>query len=237
MAISPGVASPSADPVPVMWQRVAALAGPAFAVLLVLLIALTGAETPDQNAAPAEWNQFAADNENRIRIGVIVAALAIYEFVIWLGYLRGVLADAEQRVRGFTRMAAWPYAGGVISIAGLGLGVFIAAHSLTFEDAPGEVIRGINHAASAGFDLSMAGNAVLGISTWFCVTATRSLPSWLGWVALAMGLFSLLTFGTFLAEELDNAFGIFYPLAWLAMVIFVVGSSVEFLRRLKPATS
>jgi hypothetical protein len=53
----------SAEALPTSWQRLLALSGIAFAVLLVAGFFLSGGGTPDYTAADQEWTTWAENNE------------------------------------------------------------------------------------------------------------------------------------------------------------------------------
>jgi hypothetical protein len=53
----------SAEALPTSWQRLLALSGIAFAVLLVVGFFLSGGDTPDYTAADQEWTTWAENNE------------------------------------------------------------------------------------------------------------------------------------------------------------------------------
>src|SRR5688500_17054914 len=124
------------DPVTPLVQRLVAASGIAFAVLFVLTILISGDETPDDGAALAEWTQFARDNEDNTRIAALVFALATYNFLLFLGFLRNEIAEAELRTRGFARADSIVLAAGAVGIAGLALGVILGAVTITDPDTP-----------------------------------------------------------------------------------------------------
>lgn len=219
------------DVVPHAWRQLAAASGIFFAVLLIVSIALGGAETPDHDDQVAAWTKYAVDHESDLRIGALVMCLGAFEFLWFNAFLRSVLGRAEMTLRGFTRMADLAYGGGLIGIAGITLGVLLGSASTYHgSDTPPEIIRQMNQISGASFELGMIGFSVLLIGSGFAIRATSSLPRWLSPVGVIGGLFSLLTLGILLSEKYDNFFGIFYPLAFLSLVVFAIGSSLSFLR-------
>jgi hypothetical protein len=220
------------DPVPLGTQRLVATAGIGFAILLIVSFVLAGGETPDFNAAVSKWTEFAKDNHDNARIGALVMAFAAYEFLWFLGFLRAAMGRAETAARGFTRGSYVTFASGVVAIAGLTLGVFINAAALSRPDASPELIRGLVDVSGPGFGLASIGFATMLLSVAILNPRIRALPAWLGWLALIAGIAFLLQLGILLSDDFDNAFGIFYPIGYLGLVIFAVGSSVGFLRGL-----
>jgi hypothetical protein len=231
MSTQPSTQRPT-DPFSPGLQRLAALSGIGFAILLVVAIALSSAETPDFNDPLREWTSYADDNADRFRVAAVVMALAAFEFLWFLGLVRSALGEAETRARGFTRLAFIVLAGGIVGIAGLTLGVVTAATALAHgaETSP-EIIRSLNMVAGAPFSLSSVGFATMLYTASFVIMRAGGLPRWLGWVSLAGGLFFLLQLGTWLSEDGDNAFGFFYPLGFLALIVFAVAASLDLTRR------
>jgi hypothetical protein len=77
-ASEPGARPPansSADPLP-SWQRLLALSGVAFAVLLVFGWFLSGGDGPDYTASDEDWTDWADDNRSRSGIGAFLVLLA-----------------------------------------------------------------------------------------------------------------------------------------------------------------
>jgi hypothetical protein len=66
----------SADALPTSWQRLLALSGIPFAVLLVVGFFLSGGDTPDYTAADQEWTTWAENNELKSRIGAFLTLIA-----------------------------------------------------------------------------------------------------------------------------------------------------------------
>jgi hypothetical protein len=220
-----------ADPVPDLIQRLVAASGIAFAILFVLAVLLSGGDAPETDAPVGEWSQWARDNEPNARISALLMGLGVYTFVLFLGALRHAIAEAERRTRGFARGADIVLIGGALGVAGLAIGIFINTGSVLEPDTPPETIRALSHIAGAGFGLAAPALAAMLVTVGLLNPSIRALPAWLGWVALAGGVASILQLGILLSENLDNVFGIFYPIGFLLLVIFSVGASVALLRR------
>ena len=218
------------DPVPVGLQRLVAASGIGFAVLFLITILVSQDQTPDESAGAAAWQAFAADNEDNLRIGALTMLVAVYLFIVFLGFLRSVVGEAERAARGFTRGSYWVLAGGTVGITGMGIGVAIGAAAAGNPDAPGEVIEAVSDLGGAGFGLAAAGFAAMLIGVGVLNLSIRALPNWLGFVALLTGLCFLLQLGVLLSENEDNAFGVFFPLGFLGLFVFTIAASVTFLR-------
>ena len=219
------------DPVPSTVQRLVAASGIAFALLFLISFLISGGETPDDGAPIAEWSEFARDNEDNARIGALVFALATYNFLLFLGYLRAAIGAAERAARGFTRGGYIVLAAGTAGIAGLTIAIALGAIAITDpEQTSPEIIRATYDFAGAGFVLASAAFGACFVTVGLINAGVRALPAWLGWVALACGICWVLQLGILLSEDEDNFFWIFYPLSFVLLIVFCVGASLHFLR-------
>ena len=227
-------ASPSRpDPVAPLVQRLVAASGIVFAVLFAVAFLISGGDTPDDSAPIGEWTEFAQDNESGSRIGALVFALAAYNFLLFLGYLRAAVGNAEQGVRGFTRAGYIVLAAGTAGIAGLTLAIALNAIAISDpERTPPEIIRATYDLAGAGFVLASGAFGACVVTVGLINAGVRALAPWLGWVALACGISWVLQLGILLSEDQDNFFWIFYPLGFLLLIAFCVGASIDFLKQL-----
>ena len=219
------------DPVPAGIQKLTAASGIVFALLLIVTVSLSGDSTPDRDAALGEWTAYAKDNESNLRLAAMLFGFATYAFLIFIGVLRGALGQAEEAARGFTRASHMVFAGGLAGISGMAIGVFINAAAMSYSDTPPETLRAIAQLGGAGFGLGGAGFAAMLVSVGILNMRVPALPSWLGWLALVGGVAFLLTFGTLLSEEYDNAFGMFFPIAFLILMLFCLLASVSLIKR------
>lgn len=224
------------DPVSPLVQRLVAGSGILFGVLLVIAFLVGLKEPPAGDDAIGEWTRFAEDSEADVRIGALVLGLAIYNFVLFLGFLRSAIGEAEVRVRGFSRAGYMVLIGGTLGIVGLALYFYLNALSIQHPETPPETIKALNALSGAGLGLSAGGFGACLVTVGLMNVGVRALPSWLGWVALAGGIAFVLQLGVLLSEYDDeNLFGIFFPIAFLLLVIFAIGASVTWLREQGPA--
>jgi hypothetical protein len=218
------------DPVVPLVQRLVAASGIFFAILVIVTIALTSAETPDEADPVVEWTAYARDNEDNLRIGALVFALAAYSFLLFLGVLRDAVGRAEQAARGFTRAAHIVLAAGIAGIVGLTIAIGLSASGLSNPDTPPEILRAVSDVSGGAWLIGSAGMSACFVTTGLINQTARALPPWLGWVAIGAGLAWMLQLGVLLSEEEDNAFGIFFPIGFLLLVVFCAGASSTFLR-------
>jgi hypothetical protein len=124
------------DAIPPLVQRLVAASGIAFAILVIIAIALSGDATPEPDAPLADWTTYARDNEDNLRIGSMIIGLAAYNFLLFLGYLRSVIGEAEREARGFTRGSFVVLAGGTAGITGLVLGLGLTGLAMDPDTPP-----------------------------------------------------------------------------------------------------
>jgi hypothetical protein len=219
-----------ADPVPSNVQRLVAASGLVFAVLLIVTVVLTGDSTPEDTDPLSEWTEYARDNEDGLRIGALVFGLAAYNFLLFLGYLRSVLGEAERAARGFTRGGYIVLAAGTAGIVGLTAAIGVSAAASSQPETPPEILKAINQASGGLWLVAAAGLGACFVTVGLLNVNLRALPAWLGWVALGAGISFVLQLGVLLSEDEDNLFGIFFPIGFLLLVTFCAGASVTFLR-------
>jgi magnesium-transporting ATPase (P-type) len=193
------------------------IAGIVFAVLFVVGF-LFVADTPEGDESNAEWVRHFADSDNRrmIIIGVIVWALAVLAFLVFLGVLRERLRSASPGAEWISTVA---FASGLVFVAMLaaaGLGAGSVAASVEFSDAPvprdADVLRTFD---SLGFGaLLLFGSATAGlliITTSVVGGRAGFLPRWLVVTGYVAGVIVLLG-GLF-----------FIPLALFVLWMIAVG--------------
>jgi hypothetical protein len=134
---------PSTGAVPGTWQRLLALSGVAFAVLLVLGWFLSGGDAPDYAAADEDWTDWAEDNRSKSGVGAFLTLLAGFAFLHFAGEVRSVLGSAEAVARGSAQLARVAFAGAITGITGITMAiVMIGAATLWVPTlSPGLVER------------------------------------------------------------------------------------------------
>jgi hypothetical protein len=169
-------------------ERMAPLSGVAFAVLVLVGIGLTGDLgflDPPQDLAKVY-----VDDSGRILAGAQVLVLAAFLLVWFVGTLRTRIHSAEG---GPARLASTAFGGGVAAAALLLAGaVAFAAAALRAEDAG--AIDANAAATLTDFGnvlLAAAAPVALGIVTAATALAslrTGILPTWLGWISVALSV-------------------------------------------------
>src|SRR5215210_2632286 len=152
----------SAEALPASWQRLLALSGIAFAVLLVVGFFLSGGDTPDYTAADQEWTNWADENELKSRIGAFLTLIAGFVFLHFAGTIRTVLGTAETSVRGSGQLAQATFAGAVTGITGITMAILmIAGASAEGADADPVVIKAVASTTVGPFLVAAMGLAAL----------------------------------------------------------------------------
>ena len=213
-------------------RRLAAASGLGFVLFVILAIVFQGGETPQYDDTVAEFVEYAEDNRDGIQLSSVFMGLAAFQMLWFAGYLRGNLGRAEQAARGFTRLSHIVFAGGIAGAIGLVLSAALAAGAVSLpETTSGDTVRALYLLSLWPFAVASVGFAAMMYTSAFLIFRLRALPPWLGVVGIIGGLAYLLTLFSHLKPEDDGgAFGAFYPIGFLALLIFVIGSSIAFLR-------
>lgn len=221
------------DPFSPTLQRIAAASGLLFIVLVILSIVFGEAEAPEFAAPAPEWETFARENGDKLKVGLLLSLFAAFELLWFSGVVRSALGAAETAARGFTRLSHVAFAGGIVLTLGIVLSSSIrAAAANEPADAGGVVIRAMTHVADAMGALFPLGFATLLIPASLLILGTRAFPRWLGFVGLGGGIgFLILFFYALVLEEQDSVLDPLWPVSLLSSFVWIAGMSVELLRR------
>ena len=218
----------SADAPLTSWQRLPALSGIAFAVLLSVGFFSSGSDAPDYTATDQEWTNWADINESRSRIGAVLTLIAGLVFLHFAGTIGSVLERAEAAVRGSGRLSRVASAGALIAITGITMAVvIIAGASAVGSDADPLVSRAVATATVGPFLV-----AAMGFAAWLGAAGLVTLRSevfarWVGIVALLGGLAFFVTFFTLIVDpNKDSVFGYGYFVGFLALAIWSIATSI-----------
>jgi|SRR5688572_14046023 hypothetical protein len=220
------------DPFSPRLQRLAASVGLGFVLLLIVSIIVGGGDTPDYDASAAEWVEYAADNESEVQVGGVLLSLAAFQFLWFVGYLRGEIGRAEAAARGFTRMSHIIFAGGVTAAVGFVLSAGLTTAAVSQPDGtPAEIVRSLGTLSYYPFLVASVGLATMLYTSWFAISKLGVLPRWLGIIGLIGGLAYLATLFVQLNPEDDGgAVAVAFPIGFLALLVFVGAASIIFMR-------
>lgn len=226
------------DPFSPAMQRLAAASGVGFVFFVLLAIVFQGGDVPDRDAPVAEFSTYARDNQDDVQLSSVLIGLASFQLLWFAGVLRSRLGREEEAARGFTRLAHIVFAGAIVAATGLTLGASLSAAAVSLpDDTSADVVRALVQSSLFPFAVASVGLAAMLYTAAFLVLRLAALPRWLGVVAIVGGLSYLLTLFTQLRPEDDGgAFGAFYPLGFVALIVFVLGTTVALLRELPRTT-
>ena len=163
------------------------LTGVAFILVIVASFIVLGDEPPEAKDGGQEILDYYSDNQDEIRIASILGALAVVLLVFFFAHVnRLVSAAAQERIMLPT-----------VAIVGAGIFATGAGIDMTLQFALAEAAEDIDPTAAQAiqaiwdndFIPFVIGLSLMMLSTGIGVLKTGVLPKWLGWVAVAAGLF------------------------------------------------
>ncbi len=166
-------------------QRIGALAGVLFAVVFAVGFTVSG-DTPDFDASGAQVIEKYSD-EGPIFLGVLGLALCGVLLLFFAGALRARLSG------GGLEWVSTVAFGGAIAYS-VGLGVFAMGQVALIDAAElgqPEVAQALNILDNNNFFPAIMGLSVLLLATAWHALTTRSLPVWLGWITLILGVVAI----------------------------------------------
>ena len=210
------------------WQRLLALSGVAFAVLLVAGWFLSGGNTPDYAAPDQDWTKWADDNQWRSRVGGFLILLAGFVFLHFAGTIRSVLGSAEATVRGPVQLARVAFAGALTGITGITTAIVIIASAATEgADADPVVSKAVTSVAAGPYFVAAMGFAVMLAAAGLLTLRSGVFARWTGIVALIGALSFVVTFLALIqGTSEDSVFGYGFLPGILALAIWSTATSV-----------
>ena len=172
-----------------------ALSGPVGAVLLAIGIVLAGS-TPSDHASGATVLEHYKDKQGQLLASAFILMIAGALILVFAAYLRARLRD-NSPIGDTAALAA--FGGGVALAIATFDGVKDTIGLLTAVDAKDPAAASImNMTGQASWPLITGAAAVFLFGAGLAILRTRVLPRWLGWVALVVGVISILGPGGFL---------------------------------------
>ena len=164
--------------------RLAPLTGVVFAVLTFIAF-FSGGETPDSNASPVKVLAYYAAHKSEIETSAVLVAFAFLFAVFWAGALAAYLrrAGASSGLTGLIIGGAVLMAVGAGILAGTEYGL---AHNLHYIGP--QTAQTLNILNNQLFLPLVIGGCVFAIASGLAILATAALPSWLGWIAVVLGI-------------------------------------------------
>ena len=166
-------------------ERLAPLAGVLFAVIFAVGFLASG-ETPDTEATGQEVISH-YDDSGTILVSVLALVVCAVVFMFFAGVLRSRL-----QATGPDWLASVAFGGAVVYTVSLGL---FAMSQIALIDAADlgqpEVAQALNIIDNDNFFPSVIGLAVVLLATGWHALSSRSLPTWLGWATIVLGVLAV----------------------------------------------
>jgi hypothetical protein len=170
-------------------MRLLPLAGVVFVALLVVTI-VTSNNTPDTGATGEAVIKFYKDNQNQQRLSNLLGAYGVVFFLIFANVLRAHLRPSSPD------LATLGFAGAIL--IGVG-GASFSAFGFALSDVPDKLNPGaaqaLNVLGSDFFFPIAIGTSLFLFTAGLAVIRGRSLPVWLGWIALPIGVIAVTPIG------------------------------------------
>jgi hypothetical protein len=174
---------------PDRWDRLAPLTGVLFAAIVVGAVITGGSETPKASASAAKVVAYYSEHHSEVETGGILFSLAFLVLVLFAGALRSYL----RRTAAAEGLGALVLAGAIMmTIAALAAtGVeYGLAHNL--HDFTPEAAKTLNFISNELFFPVLAGGFIFGVSAGIAILRGAALPKWIGWVAIVIGILTLI---------------------------------------------
>jgi hypothetical protein len=173
-------------------QRIAALTGVAFVVLVVIGGSIAG-DPPNADSPVQEVVDHYANNKSSIEVGSLIGGVGFVLLVFFGAYLRTVLSPAEGR-GGI--LSALTLAGAAVIAVGFAIDLTIGiALAEAVDDIEPAAVQALQALWDNDFVPIAIGMLVFLIATGLSVVRHGALPKWLGWVALVLAVIGVTPIG------------------------------------------
>lgn len=171
------------------WGRVAPLTGVLFAAIVVAAVVTGSSETPKASVSAAKVVSYYSEHHSEVETSGILFSLGFLVLVLFAGALRSYL----RRTAAAEGLGALVLAGAIMmAIAALAAtGVeYGLAHNL--HDFTPEAAKTLNFISNELFFPVLAGGFIFGVCAGIAILRGAALPKWLGWVAIVIGILTLI---------------------------------------------
>ena len=170
------------------------LTGIVFVGLIVAGI-LTGGETPSVSDSPEEIAAFYTDNKDRLRIGIVIFAIGLVLAVFFGSYFRTVLDRGDGETGLLSRVA---FAGLVVlAIGGAIDATLLFTMTEIVDDVDATQIQTLQGLWTNDFIPIALGISLFILASGLSIVLHKSLPAWLGWLAIVIGIVGVTPVGFF----------------------------------------
>ena len=161
-------------------------------VLLIIVGVLFG-EPPDASNPPQEIVDFYVDNQTKLQLGTIVFAIAMILFVSFASYLRTVL-DRGEGSTGILSLVA--FGGAVIFAVGGAIdGMILFGITEAVDDLEPTQVQTLQALWDNDWMPLLLGITTFVLASGLSIIRHKSLPVWVGWLALVIGVVGLTPVG------------------------------------------
>ena len=191
-------------------SRLAPLSGVVFFALTLAAI-FTGGETPNADASAAKVIAYYASHRSAVETSAILIALAFLFLVLFAGSLRSYLrrTPAAEGLAALSLAGAVVMAVGALIVTGIEYGL---AHNLS--DLTPVSAQTLSFLSNELFLVVIGGGLLFALPSGLAILRGAELPKWLGWVAVALGIFFVIPFLIFPA--------LLGTLVWTAIVSVMI---------------
>jgi hypothetical protein len=178
------------------WNRISALTGVIFVVILVPAVLVTSG-SPNSNASALNVRAYILAHKNQYSLGALLSILAVVFGLFFYGYLRAFF-----RTRPGMEWLSTLFFGGAI-VFGVG-GALAGGLDAVMGDSPASLSAGsLQLLNTMAMDLNVGaiatGLAILYLSAGFIIYKSGALPKWLAWVSWLLGVLAASFVLTFIA--------------------------------------
>lgn len=170
------------------------LTGVAFVALVIIGFVVIGS-APDASDPPDEIVQYYTDEKTRIYAGTVLLVAGTVLFIWFASYLKGVLERGDGDSGILSRAA---FVGPVVFAVG---GAFDSTLMIAMSEAVDAVepaqIQTLQALWDNDFVPMVLGISLFMLSAGLSIVLHRTLPVWLGWLALLIGVLALTPVGWF----------------------------------------
>ena len=161
-------------------------------VLLIIVGVLFG-EPPDASNPPQEIVDFYVDNQTKLQLGTIVFAIAMILFVSFASYLRTVL-DRGEGSTGILSLVA--FGGAVIFAVGGAIdGMILFGITEAVDDLEPAQVQTLQALWDNDWMPLLLGITTFVLASGLSIIRHKTLPVWVGWLALVIGVVGLTPVG------------------------------------------
>ncbi len=171
------------------WGRLAPLTGVLFAVIVVSAVVTGSSETPKPSASAAKVVVYYTGHRSEVETSGILFSLAFLVLVLFAGALRSYLrrTAAAEGLGALVLAGAIMMAIAALAATGLEYGL---AHNL--HDFTPEAAKTLNFISNELFFPILVGGFIFGVCAGIAILRGAALPKWLGWLAIVIGILTLI---------------------------------------------